>query len=178
VAVALLGVDLTRVTILAGAFGVGIGIGLRNFVANFVSGLVLLLENRLHVGDVAQFGDLQGQVREIGSRATTIRTWDGAEVFVPNGKLTSERLTNWTLSGRMRRVDLPVGVGYATDPGRVLDLLHEVARAQPKVLTEPAPLLCTGLRDCAVHFELRVWTAQFEEADLVRSQLGVARIAP
>jgi small-conductance mechanosensitive channel len=84
-AVAVLGVDLTRVTILAGAFGVGVGISLQNVVANFVAGLVLLLERRLHVGDSVQIGDLQGQVRQIGSRASTIRTWDGAEVIVPNG---------------------------------------------------------------------------------------------
>jgi potassium-dependent mechanosensitive channel len=174
-ALAALGVDLTRVTILAGAFGVGVGLGLQSVVANFVAGLVLLMESRLHVGDAVQIGDLQGEVRQIGNRASTIRTWDGAEVIVPNSKLTSERFTNWTLSDRMRRVDLPVAVGYAADSGRVLQLLHDVATEQPKVLTAPAPLvLCTGLSDCALHFEVRVWTARFEEAETVRSQLAVA----
>jgi potassium-dependent mechanosensitive channel len=173
-AVAALGVDLTRITILAGAFGVGIGIGLQNVVANFVSGLILLLERRIHVGDSVQIGDLQGQVREIGSRASTIRTWDGAEVIVPNANLTSERVTNWTLSDRLRRVDLTVAVVYAADPQRVLDILRAVAKAHPKALADPAPLaLCTGFADSALNFVLRVWTARFEEGDAVLSQLAV-----
>lgn len=174
-AVAVLGVDLTRVTILAGAFGVGVGIGLQNVVANFVAGLVILFERPLRVGDVVQVGDVQGEVRQIGNRASTIRTWDGADVIVPNAKLTSERLTNWTLSDRMRRVELPVDVDYTADSEQVLQLLHDVATVQPRVLTEPAPLVvCTGVSDCALHFEVRVWTARFEEAEPVRSQLAVA----
>ncbi len=175
VAVAALGVDLTRITILAGALGIGIGIGLQNVVANFVAGLILLLERRIHVGDSIETGDLQGEIREIGFRASTIRTWDGAEVIVPNGRLTSERVTNWTLTDRMRRVDLNVGVAYASDPARVLDALREAAKTCPKALGEPAPLaLCTGFRDSALNFELRVWTARFEESDSVRSELAMA----
>ncbi len=174
-AVAALGFDLTRITILAGALGVGIGIGLQSVVANFVAGLILLLERRIHVGDSIETGDLQGEVREIGFRASTIRTWDGAEVIVPNGRLTSERVTNWTLSDRMRRVDLKVAVAYASDPVRVLDALRETAKAYPKALGRPAALaLCTGFLDSALNFELRVWTASFEESDLVRSELAVA----
>jgi potassium-dependent mechanosensitive channel len=124
---------------------------------------------------VVQIGDVQGEVRQIGNRACTIRTGSGADVMVPNATLTSERLTNWTLSDRMRRVELPVDVDYATDSERVLQILHDVAAAQPRVLTEPAPLVvCTGLSDCALHFEVRVWTARFEEAESIRSQLAVA----
>jgi potassium-dependent mechanosensitive channel len=174
-AVAALGFDLTRITILAGALGVGVGIGLQNVVANFVAGLILLLERRIHVGDSIETGDLQGEVREIGFRASTIRTWDGGEVIVPNGRLTSERVTNWTLSDRRRRVDLKVAVAYASDPARVLDALCEAAKAYPKALAEPAALaLCTGFHDSALNFELRLWTPSFEEADLVRSELAVA----
>src|SRR5262249_33886575 len=113
-AIAAMGVDLTRITILAGAFGGGGGVGLQGRVANFVAGLVLLLERRIRVGDSVQFGDLQGEVYEIGSRATMIRTWDGAEVIVPNSSLTSQRVANWMLSDRSRRVDLNVRVAYAT----------------------------------------------------------------
>jgi potassium-dependent mechanosensitive channel len=172
-AVAALGVDLTRITIVAGALGVGIGIGLQNVVANFVAGLILLLERRIHVGDSIETGDLQGEVRQIGFRSSTIRTWDGAEVIVPNGRLTSERVTNWTLSDRMRRVDLKVAVAYASDPPRVLDVLCAAAKAYPKVLAEPAALaLCTGFRDSALNFELRVWAAA--DSDLVLSELAVA----
>ena len=174
VAMAAVGVDLNHITLLAGAFGVGIGIGLQSVVANFVSGLILLLERRIHVGDSIQIGDLQGQVREIGSRASTIRTWDGAEVIVPNASLTSERVTNWTLSDRLRRVVVQVGVAYAADPERVLDILHNVARAHPAALGDPAPIaLCTGFGDSSLKFELRVWTARFEEAESVLSQLVV-----
>ena len=174
-AVAALGFDLTRITILAGALGVGVGIGLQSVVANFVAGLILLLERRIHVGDSIETGDLQGQVREIGFRSSTIRTWEGAEVIVPNGRLTSERVTNWTLSDRMRRVELTIAVAYAADPARVLDVLCEAARVHPKVLAKPAAVaLCTGFRDSALNFELRVWTARFEESELVRSELAVA----
>src|SRR4029453_15811971 len=172
VAVAALGVDLNRITILAGAFGVGIGIGLQNVVANFVAGLILILERRIHVGDSVQLGDLQGQVREIGGRASTIRTWDGAEVIVPNSTLTSQQVTNWTLSDRLRRGVVPVGVASTTDPQRVREILRNVAGARPKALGDPAPFaLCTGLGDSRLNFELRVWTAHFEEAESVLSQL-------
>jgi small-conductance mechanosensitive channel len=173
--VAALGFDLTRITILAGALGVGVGIGLQNVVANFVAGLTLLLERRIHVGDAIETGDLQGEVREIGFRSSTIRTWVGAEVIVPNGRLTSERVTNWTLTDRKRRVDLKLGVAYASDPARALSALCEAAKTYPKALAEPAALaLCTGFRDSALNFELRVWTANSEDSDVVLSELAVA----
>ena len=175
VAVLALGVDLNRVTLLAGALGVGVGIGLQSAVANFVAGLILLLERRIHVGDSVQIGDLQGQVRVIGSRASTIRTWDGAEVIVPNASLTSERVTNWTLSDRLRRVVLPIGVAYTADPEQVMTILRNVALAHPKTLGDPAPVaLCTGFGESALNFELRVWTARSEEAEAMSSQLAVA----
>jgi potassium-dependent mechanosensitive channel len=174
-AVAALGFDLNRITLLAGALGVGIGIGLQNVVANFVSGLILLVERRIHVGDSIETGDLEGEVREIGFRASTIRTWDGAEVIVPNGRLTSERVTNWTLTDRARRLTLKVGVAYASDPALVLDVLQAAAKTCPKVLDKPAVVaLCTGFRDSALNFDLRVWIASFEDSDRVLSDLAVA----
>jgi len=174
-AVAALGFDLTRITILAGALGVGVGIGLQSVVANFVAGLILLLERRIRVGDAIETGDLQGEVREIGFRASTIRTGVGAEVIVPNGRLTSERVTNWTLTDRKRRVDLQVAVAYASDPERVLAVLRETGKAYPKALAEPAAsAVCTGFRDRALNFELRVWVGSFEDSDLVLSELAVA----
>src|SRR5262249_18656350 len=174
VAVAALGIDLSRVTILAGALGVGVGIGLQGVVANFVSGLILLLERRLHVGDAVQMGTLSGQIREIGARATTIHTWDGADVIVPNSTLTSERVVNWTLSDHLRRVELEVGVAYENDPERVLDILRGVARAPPLVLAEPAPVvLCTGFGDGALKFQVRVWTS-IDGTETLLSRLVVA----
>jgi potassium-dependent mechanosensitive channel len=174
VAIAALGLDLTRITILAGAFGLGAGIGLQGAVANFVSGLILLLEGRIRVGDSVQMDSLEGEVCEIRGRASTIRTWDGAEVIVPNGRLTSENVINWTLSDRLHRVDVRVAVADASDPERVLKILRGVATAHPKILPEPALLvLCTGFADGAMTFELRAWTALFEDSLQVRSELVV-----
>ena len=174
-AVSALGVDLTRVTILAGALGVGIGIGFQNVVANFVSGLVLLLEHRIHVGDSIESADLQGEVREIGFRATLVRTWAGAEVIVPNSRLTSERVTNWTLSDRRSRITVSITVAFTSSPPHVLEVLRKTGEAHPRVLAQPAPLaLCTGFGETGLTFELRVWTPRFEEAETVRSELTVA----
>ena len=173
---AALGLDLTHITILAGALGVGIGIGLQNVVANFVSGLILLLERGIHVGDAIETADLGGEVREIAFRATTIRTYDGADVIVPNGNLTGERVTNWTASDRLRRVSVSVPVLYAADPAHVLGILTDTAQGYSKTLAKLAPAaLCTGFRDNALkNFELRVWIGGFEDSDLVRSDLAVA----
>ena len=174
-AVSSLGVDLTRVTILAGALGVGVGIGLQNVVANFVAGLVLLLEHRIHVGDSIEAGDLRGEVREIGFRASTVRTWTGAEVIVPNDRLTGDRVTNWTLSDRRSRVDVKLTVSYAADPQNVLRVLRRIGEANPRALAEPAPLaLCTEFRDSGLQFELRVWTGRVEESEFLRSELTIA----
>ena len=174
-AVSALGVDLTRITILAGAFGVGIGIGQQNVVANFVAGVILLLEQRIHVGDSIETGDLQGEVREIGFRASTIRAWSGADVIVPNSRLTSERVTNWTLSDRRCRVDIDVTVAYTADTAAVVDVLRKTAESDARVLAAPRPLaVCTGFRDSGLSFQLRAWTADFPEADIVRSELVLA----
>jgi len=154
---------------------VGIGIGLQNVVANFVAGVLLLLEQRIHVGDSIETGDLQGEVREIGFRASTIRTGSGAEVIVPNSRLTSERVTNWTLSDPRYRVDLEVTVTHTADTAQVVDLLRKTAEADSRVLAQPGPLaICTGFRDGGLNFELRAWTMRFEEADMVRSELALA----
>ncbi len=174
-AVAALGVDMNRVTFLTGAFGVGVGFGLQSVVNNFVSGIILLLERPVQVGDVIQLGDLEGIVRRIGIRSTTVRTWPGAEVIVPNASLISDRVTNWTLSDRRRRIDLPVGVAYGADPERVLDLLRVTALAVPGVIPEPAPLaLFKDFGDSALDFEIRAWTDRFEDWLIVKSRLGVA----
>jgi hypothetical protein len=122
------------------------------------------------VGDSVQMDNLDGEVREIRGRASTIRTWDGAEVIVPNGRLTSENVTNWTLSDRLHRVDVRVAVTDASDPEQVLRVLRGVATAHPNILPEPALLvLCTGFADGAMTFELRAWTALFGDSLQVRS---------
>jgi small-conductance mechanosensitive channel len=174
-AVGALGVDLNKVTVLAGAFGVGLGFGLRDVLNNFISGLIVLFERPISVGDVIQMGDLAGEVRKIGIRATTVRTGEGAEVIVPNASLVSEKVTNWTHSDRLRRMDVPVGVAYGSAPEKVLELLLAVARAHPNVLAEPAPqALFLGFGESALKFELQAWTSRFSQWVVIRSELGVA----
>ena len=170
-----LGVNLNRVTVLGGALGVGVGFGLQNIVNNFVSGLILLFERPVRVGDAVQIGDIQGEVRRIGIRATTVRAWEGAEVIVPNSQLVAERVTNWTPVDYRRRLDIPVGVAYGSAPDKVLQVLTEVAQSHPDVVAAPAPeALFLGFGDSALNFQLRAWTNRLDRHPMVRSELGVA----
>jgi potassium efflux system protein len=170
-----LGVDFNNVSILAGAFGVGIGFGMQSIVNNFVSGLILLFERPIHVGDTVEVGNLQGSVRRIGIRASVIHTGAGADIIVPNSQLVTDKVTNWTLSDRLRRVDLPVGVNYGADPKKVIELLEQVARAHPDVLQDPAArALFMGYGDSSINFELRVWPRQFNQSAQVKSDLAAA----
>src|SRR5271165_1783379 len=118
IALGALGIDLTKVTLLAGAFTVGIGFGLQNVINNFVSGLILLFERPIKVGDVIEVGGNVGEVTRIGIRASVIRTADGSEVIVPNGSLISSQVTNWTFSDRQRAVEVSVNVAGGADPQR------------------------------------------------------------
>jgi small-conductance mechanosensitive channel len=173
--VAALGVSFTQVSILVGAFGVGIGFGLQSVVNNFVSGLILLFERPVHVGDTIQVGDLLAEVRRIGIRASTVRTKQGADIILPNAQLITERVTNWTLSDRLTRIDLPVGLNYGADPRKAIQLLEEVARRQPNVLQKPAPrCLLIGYGDSSVNFQLRAWTDQFDDWQIISSDLASA----
>jgi small-conductance mechanosensitive channel len=169
------GMDFTRVALFAGAFSVGIGFGLQTVVNNFVSGLILLFERPIQIGDMVEVGTLCGEVRRIGARSSTVRTFDGAEVIVPNANLITEPVVNWTLSDRRRRLDLEVGVAYGTDPETVLALLQGVAEAHPAVLETPAAeALFLEFGDSALNFRLRLWIPRFEEGFTIRSQLTVA----
>jgi small-conductance mechanosensitive channel len=170
-----LGMDLSKVTILASAFGVGIGFGLQSVVNNFVSGLILLFERPLHVGDAVEVGTISGEVRQIGIRASKVRSWQGAEIIVPNAQLITEQLTNWTLSDRLRRIDLSVGVDYGSHPSKVIAMLEAVARAHPDVLQTPAPqAFFAGFGDSSLNFDLRVWTGDFAKWYKIRSELAMA----
>lgn len=175
VAIGMMGVNLTRLTVLAGALGVGIGFGLQSVVNNFVSGLILLFERPVSAGDTIEVGDLLGEVRRIGMRSSTVQTWRGAEIIVPNSFLISEKVTNWTFSDRRRRIDIPVGVNYGADPNKVMRLMEERATAHPDILESPLPqVLFLGLGDSSINFELRAWTDKFDDWPRVRSDLVVA----
>src|SRR5262249_35655075 len=173
-ALATLGFDLTRITVLVSAFGVGVGFGLQQIINNFVSGLILLFERPVQVGDSIQLGDLGGTVLRIGIRSSTLRTSQGAEVIVPNSKLIEERVTNWTLSDRSRRVDLDVTVATDLEPERVIASLVEIAGRDDRVKAAPAPeAVLTRFGNDNADFQLRVWT---EDPGWIRlrSDLGVA----
>jgi potassium efflux system protein len=175
VAMAALGVDLNKVTILAGAFTVGVGFGLQNIINNFVSGLILLFERPIKVGDVIEVSDKVGEVRKIGIRASVIRTPDGSEVIVPNGTLISNQVTNWTFSDQQRAVEVPVTVVRGTAPQRVVELLKTVARDHPLVAKDPAPqAYISTFTSGTVTFQLRAWTARYEDWVQLRSDLAVA----
>ena len=175
VALGALGIDLTKVTILAGAFTVGIGFGLQNVINNFVSGLILLFERPIKVGDVIEVGGNVGEVSRIGIRASVIRTADGSEVIVPNGSLISSQVTNWTFSDRQRAVEVSVNVAGGADPQRVVELLKSTAAAHPGVAKEPSPqVYVTNFSAGAVTFQLRAWTDRHEDWAQLRSDLSVA----
>lgn len=175
IAIAALGVDMTRFTILAGAVGVGLGFGMQNIVNNFVSGLIVLFERPVEVGDLVQLGDTTGTVERIGIRATVIRTTSGAAIILPNGKLIADQLTNWTLSSRLRRIQVPVQVPADSDPERVIAELTGVAQANARILKTPPPeVLFIKPGPGPLDFELRAWTRDVESASRVRSELVVA----
>jgi potassium-dependent mechanosensitive channel len=169
-----IGLDLTKATVLAGAFGVGIGFGLQSVVNNFVSGLILLFERPIRVGDIVEVGDLQGEVSRIGIRASTVRTYRGADIIVPNAQLVTERVTNWTASDRRRRIDIPVGVDYGSAPEKVVEVLEEVARAHTEILQQPRPqAVFMAFGDSSVNFELRAWTNHIERWTIIQTELAV-----
>jgi small-conductance mechanosensitive channel len=173
-AVAALGIDLTKFTILAGAFGVGLGFGLQNIVNNFVSGLILLFERPVKVGDVIQLGEQQGDLKRIGLRASVIRTLQGSEVIVPNGQLISEQVINWTFSDEQRRLEINVGVAYGNNPTEIIKLLTKSVSEHPDVLKEPAPgCLFLGFGDNSLDFQARAWTSSTSQWVSVKSDLAV-----
>ena len=174
-ALAAIGVELGQLTLIGGALGVGIGFGLQNIVSNFVSGLILAFERPIREGDLIQLQTLTGEVRRIGFRATVVRTFDGAEVIVPNATLISQDVINWTLSDQQRRITVPVGVAYGSDPARVKALLLDVPGKFPAVLRTPEPFaLFTGFGDSALNFELRFWTTDADRVAILKSDVTTA----
>ena len=175
VALGALGIDLAKVTILAGAFSVGIGFGLQNVINNFVSGLILLFERPIKVGDVIEVSGIVGEVSRIGIRASVIRAADGSEVIVPNGSLISSQVTNWTFSDRSRAVEISINVAGGADPQRVVELLKRTAAGYPGVAKQPSPqVYVTNFSAGAVTFQLRAWTDRHENWAQLRSDLSVA----
>lgn len=174
-ALAAVGLDLTKFTVLAGAFGVGIGFGLQNIVNNFVSGLILLFERPVSVGDTVQVADDEGDLVRIGLRASILRTAQGSEVIVPNSELISKRVVNWTLTQQQRRIDIDVKVSAANDPHKVIGILRQTAEANDKILTaKPPSVILVGFDVDSMTFQVRVWTDHFSEWLTIKSELTFA----
>jgi potassium-dependent mechanosensitive channel len=169
-ALAILGVQLQNFAIMAGALGIGIGFGLQNVVNNFVSGLILLFERPVRVGDTVVVEGEWGTIRKIGLRSTVMLTFDQSEMIVPNADLVSEKVTNWTLSNPMARLIMPVGVAYGSSIDDVLAILRDAGRAHDAVLADPPPqALFVGFGDSSLDFEVRVWIREIRLRLEVRS---------
>jgi small-conductance mechanosensitive channel len=159
------GVDLSAFTVLAGALGVGLGFGLQNVASNFVSGLIILFERPIKVGDRVEVGGISGEVRTIGARATMLVTEDNIAVIVPNSQFISERVTNWSHTGRLTAFVVRVRVAWDADVELVRRLLLETASENPQVLQDPAPEV--ELRDLrgGLHLSLQVWSTEYLQGE-------------
>jgi small-conductance mechanosensitive channel len=174
-ALAASGVELSKFTVLTGAFGVGLGFGLQNVVNNFVSGLILLFERPVRVGDILDIGGIGGEVTKIGFRSSTLHAFDGSDVIIPNAALISERVVNWTLTGTRRQILLNVHVAYGNDPAKVRDILRNTTASHPDVLDYPKPTaFFLGFGDNALRFEIRFWAPRPEVAAELRSDVALS----
>ncbi|MBL69757.1 MAG: mechanosensitive ion channel protein MscS [Verrucomicrobiales bacterium] len=155
------GVDLSSLAFIAGAVGVGIGFGLQNIINNFVSGVIILAERPIAIGDRIEVGGTAGRVVKISLRSTTVITNDNITMIVPNGDFISQTVTNWSHGDPKVRIRIPIGVAYGTDPQLVERLLLEVAHEHPKTLDQPKPVvLFEAFGDNSLNFELAAWTSE------------------
>ena len=171
-AVRAIGMPLDQLTIIFSAFSVGIGFGLQNIFNNLVSGVILLFEREVQIGDIIEVGSLMGTVKSMGIRSSHVRTFEGADVIVPNGQLISKEVVDWTLSDKSRRIEIISGVAYGSDVHLVKKLLMQIIDEHPDIKPEPAPLvLFNGMGESSLDFRLLFWTANFEEWLRIRSEV-------
>lgn len=171
-AMSVLGLEMQNIAVLGGALSIGVGFGLQNIVNNFISGLILLFERPIKVGDRVVVDNEMGVVKRIGLRSTIIETADYSELIVPNSQFISQKVTNMTLSSTMARLLIPVGAAYGSDIGRVLELLREIGAANTRVATEPPPLsLLIKFGESSLDFELQVWLANITDMIHARSEI-------
>lgn len=167
------GVNLTSLTLIAGVLGIGLGFGLQNLASNFISGLTLLVEQPIRVGDFIEVNDLLGTVENISIRSTTVRTLDGVFVIVPNIKFVENNVINWSYRDPRCRLHIPVGVAYGSDTLLVSEALLEAARKDQRVLSDPPPRVWfREFGDSAMLFELLVWVNQPTESEPIKSGLN------
>lgn len=167
------GIDLSSLGILLGALGVGIGFGLQSITSNFISGIIILFERPVKVGDRIEVGELEGNIASISARATIVITNDNIAVIVPNSDFINSKVVNWSYNDEEVRVRMPVGVSYKEDPDEIRQLLMEIALKHDGVLTIPEPLVIfEGFGDSSLDFTLMVWTKDYiARARLLKSDL-------
>ncbi|MCW6052988.1 mechanosensitive ion channel [Lyngbya sp. CCAP 1446/10] len=167
------GINLTSLTVLAGVVGIGFGFGLQNLASNFISGLTLLFEHQIRVGDFIEIDHLLGTVENISIRSTIIKTIDGLFVIIPNIKFVETNIINWSYRDPRCRLRIPVGVAYGTDPVLVTEALLVAARLEPNILSHPSPKVWfCGFGDNALDFQLLVWIDQPQESDAIKSAVN------
>ncbi len=167
------GFNLASLAVIAGGLGVGIGFGLQDITKDFVSGLTLLLERSLKVGDFVEFDGLSGYIKAISLRSTIIRTREGGDVLVPNSRLVESKILNWSYDSYIGRIDIPVGVGYDSDPVIVTETLLNSAYMEPRILAEPiTKVIFQNFGDNSLNFELRVWVDRIDQEPEIRSSLN------
>jgi len=170
------GFNATQLTLVLGAMSVGIGFGLQAVVGNFVSGLILMFERPVAVGDQVEAGGFLGKITHIGIRASRVKTFDGSDVIIPNSDLVTKQVRNWTLSDGTKRINLDLAVGLDSDPRAVMEILTTAAHEHELVLAEPAPrALMLGYGDSSINFRLQVWI-RVENAVAVPSELHLTLI--
>jgi small-conductance mechanosensitive channel len=175
IALSIVGVGLSKLAIVAGALSVGIGFGLQSIVNNFVSGLILLFERPVKMGDWVVVPSGQGYVKRIGARATEIQTFDRASVIIPNSELVSSAVQNWFYKGRLGRLRVAVGVSYGSDPEQVRDILLDCAKQHPSISSNPATtVLWKDFGESSLDFELRAFVGDYADAYKIRSELRFA----
>ncbi len=167
------GINLGSLNVLAGALGVGIGFGLQNIANNFISGLIILFERPIKVGDRIEVGNVTGDVVKISSRASTVSTNDNISIIIPNSELINKQVINWSHNDRRIRYHVPVGVSYKEDPEFIRKVILEVADENKDVLKRPAPdVLFIGYGDSSIDFDLLIWTSSYIDKPIIlRSQL-------
>ncbi len=171
------GIDLSSIALIASGLGIGIGFGLQTLVKDFVSGLVIVFERPIQVGDFVDFGDVKGTVIRIGSRSTEIRTLDHITIIVPNSRFLDNEIINWSHGNPVSRIRLPVGVAYHSDPGQVKLALLAAAQKNQEILATPSPqVFFLGFGDNALQFELLVWIAQPNRQLVIKSDLYFALV--
>lgn len=155
----MIGFDLSILAVFGGLFGVGIGFGLQNIFSNFASGLILLLERPIQVGDIVEINGVLGKVKEIRFRVAIVNTYDNESIIVPNSNLVSQQVTNWSYGGDTSvRLRIPIGVAYGTDVEKVEKILLAIAEDEEKVLEDPEPqVFFKEHADSSLNFELRAW---------------------